>query len=674
VRAADPAERDGLRQLRRQLTAAGGQPAPAPETAGQAAAARRAARRALEQAAAALARPAPDALRTVAADLHRALSGVADDTRLRQQADRMLGLCYAELHRAGPAADNDQALREAVVHLNRALMAEDHALPTVERAETLGVLASCLREAAGRDDGPPASTAERVSRAALRELADCVMIAEGTSQAVDVAARANELVASAIGWCLADDRPGAAASIAETGRGLVLASVVVSGRAGEILRAAGQHEAAEAWRTGSQTGRATALTALRETTAGSALLSAPIGEQTAITMVGTRFDAVVYLVPPTGPASRTGHAILVRPTFGQVEVVGLPGLAEAGGQAPLAAYLAALDSALAGYDPELANEDGFRGQPGGQAWAGALDNLGRWAYARIMGPLLDHVRGWSLGRLPHLALIPIGELAAIPYAAAWTDGPAGGDRRYAIDETVLSYAASARLLGETARRPRQPLSERVVLVASPRGDLPMIRRATRLLAGRQYPGAEVYGRRMAGSRGHATVAELLGALPARDRPGASLLQLSTHGSIDPAPALEASDGLLALTRILDQARDRPADAPGGLVITNACLTDTTRTHYDESLTLATAFLAAGATAVIGTRWPVDDDTAAIFSLRLHFHLQVGCHPAEALRRAQLDLLRPAPAIRDTLDPHLADVPADRLSHPATWAGHVHHGI
>ena len=88
------------------------------------------------------------------------------------------------------------------------------------------------------------------------------------------------------------------------------------------------------------------------------------------------------------------------------------------------------------------------------------------------------------------------------------------------------------------------------------------------------------------------------------------------------------------------------------MVTNACLTDSTRTHYDESITLATAFLAAGATAVIGTRWPVDDDTAAALSLRLHYHLQVGCQPAEALRRAQLDLLRPTPGMRATLGPHL----------------------
>jgi len=649
---------------------ASGRPEAAEDAAG------RIGRRELDQAAAALGlgpggrsrrplaaagRPDPGVLRAIAARLHQALVAAAGDTRLRQEADRLLGICHAELYWAGQPEETGHALQEAVVHLNRALMAGEHALPSVEWADMLDVLARSLREASQRgDDALASASAARVVRAALRELADCVMIVDA-GQAIDVAARASETAARAVGWCLADGQPRAAVDIAETGRGLVLASVVLSGRAEEILRGAGRPGDADAWRAGREPGRAAALNALRETAAGSALLSTPIGEEISISLVGTQLDAVVYLVPAAGPdtggaaaadagtgrpaagraAARTGHAILVRPVLGQMEVVPLPDLAGAGGQSPLGAYLAALDRALTA-DQRTGGEDGFRGGPEGQAWADALEAVGRWAYARIMGPLLGHVRGWCLDHLPHLALIPIGELTAIPYAAAWTDGPAGGTRRYAIEEVMLSFAASARLLGEVARRPRLPLSERVVLVSPPVAGLPMMRRATRLLASRQYPGAEVYGLKSA-PHGPATHDVLLGALPARDRPGASLFQLSTHGTLTPVPAIQALDGWLALTRILSQARDRAPDAPGGLVITNACLTDTARAHYDESLTLATAFLAAGATAVIGTRWPVDDDTAAVLSLRLHYHLQVGCHPAEALRRAQLDLLRRRPA-------------------------------
>lgn len=631
-----------------------------------------------------LAGPDLEALRACAADLHAALPPAMADTRLWHQLDRMLGICHAELYGHSPAEGTDQWVREAVVHLNRALATSAHEQPAVEWADTLDVLAQCLREASQRENDPQlAAAADRVVRAALRELADCVLVAQDTGAAVEIAAHANEIVARAIGWCLADSQYRNAVDIAETGRGLVLASVVLAGRAVEILEGAGQHDAADDWAGGNVAKRAAALNALRDTTAGHALLSTPSGEEISVTISGTSFDAVVYLVPPMAPDSpglkpavatgRSGHAILIRRALARIDVVELPELTGLGPGTPLDGYLTTLDQALAEIESDAGRTGGFRAGPAGQAWTGALEEVGQWAYACIMGPLLKHVRGWELDHLPHLALIPLGGLAAIPYAAAWTDSTPDGERRYAIDDAVLSYAASARLLGETARRPRRPLSDRVVLVTNPDGELPMTRRATNLLASRQYKDAEVYGTTDEAD-GAATIDALLGALPAGDRPGASLLQLSTHGRTEPAPGLKAGDGWLALTSILNQARGRAADAPGGLVVTNACLTDTTRTHYDESLTLATAFLAGGATAVIGTRWPVDDGTTAVLSLRLHYYLQLGRPPAEALRQAQLDLLRPAASMRATLDPVLAELTDAQLSQAASWAGHVHHGI
>ena len=217
----------------------------------------------------------------------------------------MLGICHAELYWADPAERTEETLREAVAHLNTALTGRRARVADrrVGRHCSTCWRAACARSPGGRASAEPPGTAERTVRAALRELARCVMIAEGTDQALEVAARANEIVARAIGWCLADGRPEAAVDIAEAGRGLVLASVVLSGRVEEVLRGAGQHEAADAWRAGGQAGRATALNALWETTSGDSLLSTPIGQEISVTMVATRFDAVVYLVPPAAPDS-----------------------------------------------------------------------------------------------------------------------------------------------------------------------------------------------------------------------------------------------------------------------------------------------------------------------------------------------------------------------------------
>jgi CHAT domain-containing protein len=270
--------------------------------------------------------------------------------------------------------------------------------------------------------------------------------------------------------------------------------------------------------------------------------------------------------------------------------------------------------------------------------------------------------------------VSLGEFAAIPYAAAWTEDPAvPGQRRYSIHDLVLTHTVSSRLLVDVVRRPRKRLTERVVLIADPIGEFPYARATAKALKDRQYIRAEVYGRKNA-PNGPATTAALLAALPGQDQTGASLLHLSSHASITPTARLQTADGWLPLTRILEQARGRPPDSPGGLIITNACLTDSTRSHYDESLTLATALLAAGATGVIGTRWPVDDDTTATLTYHLHHHLAHGHSPAHALRLAQLDLLDPEPSRRPGLHPHLAALTHPRLAHPASWAGFIHHGI
>jgi hypothetical protein len=619
----------------------------------------------------------------VLADLDRALAPSLDDPDRRHQLHVLLGLGLGELYAVAPQARTRQLLDDAITHLNQGLATGEYHLPTTWRAFLLDALARCYRQlGVADDDAGTRHKAERAMRAALRELRGCVMIAETTEQALEIASQANELATRAVGWCLADGRERAAISIAESGRGLVLASVTLAGRAKEILRGAGEHAAADAWGTSTEAARAAALDVLIDISAGSSLLAAPTDATVSIDALTAKLDAVAYLVPPD-EAGSAGYAVLVRPVTTGIEVVSLPELAVLLG-GPLENYQAALDAAITGFDPGAGGMSGFRGRPEGEAWASALDHLGWWTYATVMEPLIACTRGWRLDHRPRLALIPLGALGAIPFAAAWMEAAwseeawaeAEGDteaRRYAIEDLVLSYAASAGLLGEVANRPRQRIDERVVFVSDPTGAFHFSRRTLPGLATSLYPGAAVYGLNRA-PNGPATTAVVLDALPGRDRQGASLLHLTTHGTVDPEPAVQTRDGTLALARILDQARGRAPDAPGGVVITSACLTDVTLTDYDESLTLATAFLAAGATAVIGTRWPVDDDTTTALSVRLHHHLKNGHAPAEALRRAQLDLLKLGPGVRESLGPGFATVEDSRLRHPASWAGHVHHGI
>lgn len=614
--------------------------------------------------------PDPDSLRTACTDLRAALAGGLDDDSLRQQVNGTLGVCLAELCELG---DSDiSTLTDAIRHLDSALAGSQHQLPTPERADLMDRLACCYRRSADRGLSPSGrADAERSVRAALRELARCVLVADGTEQALTIAAQANQTVARAVDWCLTDRRPGAAAEIAEAGRSLVLASVVLSGQVESVLRGAGEDAAADAWSRDDAGGKLASLNTLWQTKLGTTLLNTPSADEiSTMLMVATPVtDGLVYLVPPAASDS-PAHAIAFRAGLsGDFELIELPTMRTGAGTS-LADYLASFGTAVDGYDPGQRATDGFRGTPCGQTWTRALEDLGAWAYEHLVGPLIAHVRGWSPGRTPHLVLVPLGEFTAIPYAAAWTADPElPGGRRYAIHDLVLTQAVSARLLSEVARRPHQPLTERVVLVPDPTGQFPYARAIARQLASVRYPNAEVYGRQT--PNGPATVDRILAALPGSVRQGASLFQLSTHATCEPTPRLQAQDGWLALSRILEQARGRANDAAGGLIITNACLTDSTRSHYDESVTLTTALLAAGATGVIGARWPIDDDTTAIFTYNLHHRLALGNSPAEAVRLAQIDMLDPRH--RPGLHPHLAAVPHARVAHPASWAAFTYHG-
>jgi CHAT domain-containing protein len=58
--------------------------------------------------------------------------------------------------------------------------------------------------------------------------------------------------------------------------------------------------------------------------------------------------------------------------------------------------------------------------------------------------------------------------------------------------------------------------------------------------------------------------------------------------------------------------------------------------------LATAFLAAGADAVVATCWPIRDDSASLITTVFHRALRGGMAPDAALRRARIEAIRTHP--------------------------------
>jgi CHAT domain-containing protein len=90
-----------------------------------------------------------------------------------------------------------------------------------------------------------------------------------------------------------------------------------------------------------------------------------------------------------------------------------------------------------------------------------------------------------------------------------------------------------------------------------------------------------------------------------------------------------------------------------LVVLSACGTLRGSTSHVAGMpSLARAFLDAGARAVAGTLWEVEDDVTGPLFLRFHQSLREDRDPAKALRTAQLAMLQS---------------PDPRWSHPASWA-------
>jgi hypothetical protein len=598
------------------------------------------------------------------------------DTHLRRDLLIVSGECHAELHWISSAAD-DGHVDAAIQRLKVAFATGAHSIPTAARADAHEVLARCYRVHGCRPGGSSEDRRRAVTsaRAALRELGRCILVAPGPAVAFGMAARAQDLLHIAVAWCLDDADPAMAVALAEEGRGMTLAAAILSGRVEQVLRDVVSESAADGWRSGSERGRLEGLARLSESPEGLIALMAPAPDDVAATLTGAGLDAVIYLIPSSN-LETPGRALVVRHGF-SVDAVELAGLSVEPAS-PIARYLDALAGALAadGSDRSEDTGSGFRGGVRGRAWAAELDRLGQWLYPTVVEPVMTAVDPPHGGGPRRIGLIPLGELGAVPWSVAWRPDPAApGGRRYAIHDLVLHQAASARLLAAAAVRPRRRAEDRPVFVV-PTGDLLRARIAAATIATQILPAARVLGPRgEAPATSERLLEELLGPEPS----SASLLHLFTHasGSADDPLAgvrLQTQDGWLPIADILTSASSRNPASSGALVICDACVTDVTFGHQDESLTMATAFLAAGAAGVVGTRWPVDDDAAAVLTYAFHLRLAAGSAPGEALRDAQLWMIDPDRTPLPGLPGALAvELQPGRFAEPASWAGYVYHG-
>jgi CHAT domain-containing protein len=132
-----------------------------------------------------------------------------------------------------------------------------------------------------------------------------------------------------------------------------------------------------------------------------------------------------------------------------------------------------------------------------------------------------------------------------------------------------------------------------------------------------------------------------GALKARDLQRYDIVHFATHAVADEmnpersAVLLSAGagpeDGLLQAREIAD------LDLGGRIVVLSGCRTVAGALLGGEGvLSLARAFFAAGAHAVIGSRWPIRDEDAAFFFEAFYRSLGAGASLAEALMQAKVE--------------------------------------
>lgn len=252
----------------------------------------------------------------------------------------------------------------------------------------------------------------------------------------------------------------------------------------------------------------------------------------------------------------------------------------------------------------------------------------------LIAPLGENVAG---------SLVIVGDraLQSVPWAALWDSVR----RQYLVERASITVAPSAGVWLRNRSRLQTPArGDQLLLVTSdmrneldPLDDLRREARAIQALYPRSLllTDADVTPPRFLSAATASDIVHYAGHARASTdvREGALLLG---------AGAELAASGI-ARARIL-----RPR-----LVVLAACSTLVGDTRpLDGASGLARAFLAAGVPTVVGTQWPIQDAHAATLFAAFHERLRAGRAAADALREAQLTMLRG---------------PVAESAHPAAWA-------
>lgn len=254
------------------------------------------------------------------------------------------------------------------------------------------------------------------------------------------------------------------------------------------------------------------------------------------------------------------------------------------------------------------------------------------AYAALIAPLRSRIRQKRLMIVPH------GGLHYVPFAALY-DQEHG---KYLIEDYPITYVPSASTI-RFLREKESPVGGAALVLGDPVTNLSGAGREARKVAGKLHTTSKL--------RGEAQESLLYGPDARVD-----LLHIAAHGTYDAASPLfsaihlaggNGENGQLTVDEIQSEL-----DLSGvNLVVLSACQSGVgKRSGGDEIVGLTRSILYAGSPGVIATLWNISDAATPPLIEKFYDHLLAGATAADALRAAQMELLR---------DPDLAD--------PRYWA-------
>lgn len=248
------------------------------------------------------------------------------------------------------------------------------------------------------------------------------------------------------------------------------------------------------------------------------------------------------------------------------------------------------------------------------------DAIGR----EFMQPLYERLISLRVQHDTDIVIMPDGALGLIPLGAS----------RVTVDGSLtpflsifnVTYAPSSYALGMSEERASRAKSASVLIVADPLGDLPIASIEADGIAALFESSTVLKGER-------ATKQAVVQSLP-----GVGYVHFATHGYYDwrqpeESSLMMAQDQRLPFVEILSGLDVSHAR----LVTLSACATglnEPVKTP-DEYIGLPTAFLEAGAAAVVSTLWQVNDlSTGVVMSLFYEDLVKHHDQPRQALRRSQ----------------------------------------